>query len=100
MNNTLHIYASPCPHGDAFIVGDYEGLARLKDTIEYILQQRDDSARHLRSFDAFTNDGEGFTCRVALLPDGELEALSPVYTDEIERSDREVHPCQLRWQAH
>ena len=75
MTNLLHIYAQSQQHDEAWIVGDREGLTRLRDAITSALESRP-SAAH-----SFTADGEGFAAIVVLSGEARIERLALPYSD-------------------
>jgi hypothetical protein len=75
----LHIYPQPFEHGDAQIVGNRAGLAKLALAIsEAIIRNTDTEA-----IDVFATDGEGYTVKIIVMPDNWLApkwgAWSPHY---------------------
>lgn len=81
----LHVHAASFWHDDAWIVGNREGLERLRTAIDRALAKGGAHA------DAFVNDGEGFHCFVAVESDADMDRLNVPYTDEIAGSAAEGH---------
>ena len=75
----VHLHAASFWHDDAWIVGNREGLEQLRAAIDRAL---DKGGTHAS---AFVNDGEGFTCFVALESDADMNRLNVPYTDEVAR---------------
>lgn len=73
----LHLHAASFWHDDAWVVGNREGLERLRAAIDRALQKGGAHAA------AFVNDGEGFHCFVAVESDSDMDRLNVPYTDEM-----------------
>lgn len=85
----LHIYSPIWQHADSYIIGDKQALEDLRDALDRAI-----SSKEPTSFNAFVNDGEGYTVHVAWLSEQEVDRLSLPYTDEMERSNRGIAPHQ------
>lgn len=85
----LHVYSPIWQHADGFILGDRQALEDLRDALDRAI-----SGKGPASFNAFVNDGEGYTVHVAWLSEQEVDRLSLPYTDETKRSNRGVAPHQ------
>ena len=71
----IHVIAQKAWHDPAFIVGNREGLERLRDTIIAALSTED-----IASMDAFADDGEGFRLHVCCVTDAGMETVPYGYT--------------------
>lgn len=87
----LHIYAQPEWHCDAYILGDRESLARLRDALTRALD-----TGQPQTVEAFTSDGEGFSAVVAVCDD---DNLALPYTDEAARERDSGHVRPDAWVA-
>lgn len=87
----LHIYSPIWQHADGYIIGDRWALEDLRDALDRAI-----SSKEPTSFNAFVNDGEGYTVHVAWLSEQDVDRLSLPYTDadEMERSNRGIAPHQ------
>jgi hypothetical protein len=72
----VHIFAQAQWHDDAFIIGNREGLMRIRDAIDRALGEnvRDAAA-------VSVSDGEGYTCFVAV--EEGMDDVRVPYTDPI-----------------
>lgn len=77
----IHLYSQAFEHDDAWIVGDFESLAALRDKIDSVLNG--DPPKNLN---VFASDGEGYTLRVKLI--GDCPNLRLPYTDELSQDKR------------
>jgi len=79
----LHIYAQEIWHGEAYIVGNRDGLLALKEAIEQALV---DSKSQV---DEYASDGEGYKVRVIMNDTGWLEpfwdTLALPYSEKMTR---------------
>ncbi len=89
MTNVLHVYGQGSQHDDVWIVGDREGLLRLRGAIDESLFFQDRRTR-----ETFTADGEGYTVHVRVMDPATLDALRLPYTDlDLPREGK--HPAEL-----
>lgn len=86
----LQIYAQPCWHEDAYIVGNRKGLEALRDAISRALEI--DGPITMSAFVEF--DGEGYDLVVCPCEDDDLRMLEGHYTDEMARRDG-MSPARL-----
>jgi hypothetical protein len=63
----LHLYALEWEHGDAYVVGNREGLRLLRDAIKDALQEGEGQTTY---FGPFAEDGESYDLGVTLQPGG------------------------------
>lgn len=80
----LHIYGQANWHDDAFIVGNEQGLLRLRAAIDRALANGTSAAS------AFPRDGEGYSTFVMKMSDKQMEQLTMPYCTL--RSERGLHP--------
>jgi hypothetical protein len=76
--DTLHIYSQDAWHDTAYIVGDRQSLAALRDCLTEAL----DSGEATK-FNSFTNDGEGYTIEVIPLDEPQMETMRSPYHGDI-----------------
>jgi hypothetical protein len=93
MTNVLHIYGQSFWHDEAFIVGNREGLATLRDAITRALESESGAVVAT----AYVNDGEGFDIGIYRVHDENTDRISVPYTDETaaEKRDEAVHPWKI-----
>jgi hypothetical protein len=93
MTNILHVYGQRMPHTEAWVVGDLEGLQRLKAAVERAIAEGSGVAH------AFVEDGEGYPLLVIQATDDKLEKLVMPYTHEMYetaiQNGTRVHPADL-----
>ena len=75
-HGTLHVFAQLFQHDDCNIVGDRDGLERLRAAIDQAL------AGGQGECGTFVNDGEGYAVRVKLADEATMDTLAVPYTDE------------------
>jgi len=79
---TLHVFAQPAPHADAWIVGNRNALIRLREALTAILDRNSMAA----AVKVSVNDGEWFSLMVVMTGDGDAEgsmgSVQRPYTDE------------------
>ncbi len=82
----LHIYGQSAQHSEAYLLGNREGLTKLRDAIDRAIQTGE--GWH----EAFVNDGEGFAtivvCRDRSFTDPWWQNIARPYTDEYARDTR------------
>ena len=66
MTELLHIYAQPCWHEEAWIVGNRRGLEILRDAINQALAEGHGQTATTPNEFVCTNDGEGYDVMVLL----------------------------------
>lgn len=94
-NPYLHLYGQGQWHGDAYIIGNTEGLKALRDAIDRALNEE----RGASSLSAFVNDGEGFYTGVVKIDKPEdFDRLAVPYNDEIAQDHRgeAIWPWQIK----
>ena len=84
MENVLHIYGQDHEHDDAFIVGDIEALADLRDALTKIV----DGGRASSSSQPYASDGEGYGVIIVRSVGDEMLDLEDQYTDGAEWRNR------------
>lgn len=90
MSNLLHVYAQGQWHGDAWLVGDREGLTALRDAVDRALT--DGSA----ACEAFVDDGEGYAVLVVHLDhDGPWGRMRSPYIAEYCGRGGPVEPLDI-----
>ncbi len=72
--DTLMIYASEWPHGEAYICGSKEALQKLRDAIDEALT----SSEAIATFSV--NDGEGFNLHIFERDESTLDTLVEPYS--------------------
>ncbi|MFJ6411301.1 hypothetical protein ACIQLG_00720 [Terribacillus saccharophilus] len=83
--NHLHLYAQTRHHADAFIVGNREGLTRLRDALNKSLEDGQAQAEF------FPSDGEGYDTYIKLLNDDDeelFESLEMPYSEQFGPTNR------------
>jgi hypothetical protein len=88
--NTLHIYAQPFEHQEAFIVGDKDALIKLRNLIDKAIEQQK------AADDFYVVDGEGFNLLV-LCKEVNVDAELP-YTEfyqDIPKDDKTIGRYEL-----
>lgn len=93
MPKFLHVYAQPGFHEEAYLVGNREALAALRDAIDRALHNE------RAALGAFTTDGEGYTV-IVIADSGDaikIGLMSVPYTNDYakEGRDRPVWPQDL-----
>ena len=84
---TLHIYGQEAWHDDVYVIGDIEALKELRDTIDKLLLTKESQ----ESPTFFCGDGEGFSVRVMVATEEELDRVIALpYTGEYAKDTREV----------
>lgn len=91
----LHIYAQELNHDEAFIVGNKEGLLRLKEAIDKALNEEAYLSRNV-----FVSDGEGYNvvviCNDKEPQDDTWQNLILPYTNEMYHfGDDQKYPSDL-----
>ncbi len=90
MEKLLHVYSSHAHHDDAFIIGNRDALAALRDAIDSALEGG------IAKTDAFICDGEGFSTYVVAVDEQMGNKLSTPYTaDYLTQRDGVVYPWQI-----
>lgn len=85
----LQIYAQPAFHDEAWIIGDYNGLQKLRDAIDRAL------LNGMGKTDVvFVSDGEGYNAYVVEMNTGDNRwtQLEPPYTEDFARGAGGVYP--------
>ncbi len=77
MENTLHVYGQKDRHDDVFVIGNVEGLKRLRDALNSVLSGSKNEAKET----SFAQDGEGFNVYVKRVFGDELEKAHLPYAD-------------------
>jgi hypothetical protein len=76
--DTLHIYGQDAWHDTAYIVGDRQSLAALRDCLAEALYSGEAT-----KFNSFTNDGEGYSIEVIPLDEPQMETMRLPYHGDI-----------------
>jgi hypothetical protein len=76
--DTLHIYGQDAWHDSAYIVGDRQSLAALRDCLTEALDSGE-----VTKFNTFTNHGEGYTIEVILLGESQMDTMRSPYHGDI-----------------
>lgn len=98
----VHIFPQSHQHDDASIVGNHEGLRRLRDAINLLLQEQVNRPEEILASSSpamIACDGEGYVIQVIKI-EGDSEAMKSVampYTDESARESRDTakYPYEL-----
>jgi len=98
--NLLHIYAQEQWHGEAYIVGNRDGLIELKKAIIQALNSGKGETGE--DVPIYVNDGEGYKVKVTMNNTGWLEPfwvkLAVPYTEKIASEKRKdaVWPWKIK----
>lgn len=84
----LHLYAQSQWHSPAYIVGDREALMRLRHVITLALGDVDYQSKA----EFFTNDGEGYTLYIKMMPSEWMDGIELPYTEVDVQSESKFHP--------
>jgi len=84
----LHLYAKSQWHNEAYVVGDREGLMRLRHAITLALGDVDYQSKA----EFFTNDGEGYPLYIKKMPSEWMDKVVLPYTDVDVQSESKFHP--------
>ena len=90
MKNWLHLYGQRECHDWVWIVGDGEGLRRLRQAIDDALNIPVGGWTT-----TFCGDGEGYRIQVRWKREAEMETLILPYSDPIARAGGGKHPAEL-----
>lgn len=79
----LHIHAQPMEHDQATIRGTREALEALQKALNEALTASPSNGREvgLSEFKTFTADGEGYTVKIEILPEGQMVEDPLPYTE-------------------
>ena len=81
---TLQVYGQPYEHSDCYILGTREDLVSLANQILASCSSGSSSG------DYFTSDGEGYSIKVAMLTDSELDNTRLPYHSEMSEDHRKT----------
>ena len=82
----LHLYAQKAPGGEAYMVGSFEGLSRLRDLLDFMIR-----CQPVGKANFFTADGQSFQLRISMASEGESEALALPYSKNRSRVSKPYH---------
>lgn len=87
----VHIWQQLMWHCNGYIIGNKEGLLKLKEAIDKAINSGKSEA------ETFASDGEGYNIKVICIEDEETEYLAVSYTDEVaqEKSEKAVYPWDM-----
>ncbi|MGK9450255.1 hypothetical protein ACSSZE_03180 [Acidithiobacillus caldus] len=82
----LHLYAQKEPGGEAYLVGSFEGLSRLRALLDYMIR-----CRPVGKGNFVTADGQDFQLRISMASEGESKALALPYSKNRSRVSKSYH---------
>jgi hypothetical protein len=82
MGTVLHLHAGNQWHDDGYVVGDRQGLLRLREAIDNALAFEAEKTGQSCAA-VYVNDGEGYNCYVICVPNAQIDSLAVPYTDSI-----------------